>query len=321
MFFYTLKGYLYMQFLQSVSGRKYTQNDYRAKTLSVFALVTFCALMLTGCAGGAQNQQALKNQTPTQQQNVTAENVAGQDTIDAMPSAVETLRALAPNKGLNTRRLFAEPLRNTDARVDRLESTVQKMKDDFDAVTPAVVRLVAIEQDIQGLIGELETLVETDTGAVQTMPHNFDANKIAQESQRKKDITAAAVADKTPAVPLEKAQGSTGAQASKIMMKERADATRLSIPVGQKTNAQAKLSSDGKQLIVQLGDVTWTGKTQWSSEFSPLLASYTVAAPKTAPVLKINLHFAAKILKTEWDSGNNGASFVVELQSEAIHFP
>jgi|GEM_PF-2311184 len=67
-----------------------------------------------------------------------------------------------PARGLNTQRLFATPAGNDDERMERLETAVQNLRDDFDKVSPAINRLVAIEQEIQGLVDQLKVLVEGD---------------------------------------------------------------------------------------------------------------------------------------------------------------
>ncbi len=64
-------------------------------------------------------------------------------------------------KGLNTR-LFGTASRNDDERFERLETVVQQLRDDFDAVSPAINRLVSIEREIQMLVDQLQVLVEND---------------------------------------------------------------------------------------------------------------------------------------------------------------
>lgn len=60
-------------------------------------------------------------------------------------------------KGNNTQ-LFSQKLSSEVSRLDRLENAVQELRNDFDAMSPAIVRLVAIEKDIQNLISQLEVL-------------------------------------------------------------------------------------------------------------------------------------------------------------------
>lgn len=58
--------------------------------------------------------------------------------------------------------LFAERLKDSDDRFDRLETAVQDLQDDFNEISPAISRLVKIEGDIKDLLQQLETLVNND---------------------------------------------------------------------------------------------------------------------------------------------------------------
>lgn len=73
-----------------------------------------------------------------------------------------------PSRGLNTQRLFATAAGNDDERMERLETAVQTLRDDFDKVSPAINRLIAIEQEIQTLVDQLQVLVEGENPALDT---------------------------------------------------------------------------------------------------------------------------------------------------------
>src|SRR5262245_20273637 len=77
-------------------------------------------------------------------------------------TTMDAFRELAPPTGLKFTPLFAEPVSDEDARFRRLEDAVQALRNDFDTVTPSIVRLVAIEGDINNLVGQLETLTGTE---------------------------------------------------------------------------------------------------------------------------------------------------------------
>lgn len=72
---------------------------------------------------------------------------------------------MEPAKGLQTKRLFDTPTSDDDERFERLEAAMQKMRDDFDAVSPSINRLIAIEREIQTLVDQLNILVDNG-GAV-----------------------------------------------------------------------------------------------------------------------------------------------------------
>ncbi len=285
-----------MHFLQSFIDRTKIDTTKAIKCFTTFLTMAFCALFLAGCVTSGSGQRAAKAGAPPDavKQEQTAQKQAPKPPVQPIkpaPSAVDTLRALAPNTGLKTTRLFDEPLRNTGERVDRLENTVQQIKDDFDAVTPAVVRLVAIEKDIQGLIGQLETLMETDS-APSHMPQKFDLQRNTGNAHntQKADIATAAMGAKPMTLHTSPAE---------VKIEERADATRVSIPVKVKPNAKAVLSKDGRKLTITLDNTKWAGKSTWASEFSPLVSAYSVTTTGQASAFNVDLHFISKILKTD----------------------
>lgn len=75
-------------------------------------------------------------------------------------TGLSALPGMQPPKGLNVETLFAEDIQDPMARIKRLENVVLDMRRDLNAALPSIVRLVAVEQDMQNLIGQLETLVE-----------------------------------------------------------------------------------------------------------------------------------------------------------------
>jgi hypothetical protein len=82
----------------------------------------------------------------------------------AGPTPMDAFRSLAPPEGMKFTPLFSAPAGSDDARFDRLEQAVQSLRNDFDTVTPTLVRLAAIEKDIRELVGELRTI--TDGGPI-----------------------------------------------------------------------------------------------------------------------------------------------------------
>jgi hypothetical protein len=72
------------------------------------------------------------------------------------------LRALQPLKGVNTDTLFSENLKDPEARFERLENAVLDLRREFETMKPSIVRLVAVESDIQELMGQLEVLLREE---------------------------------------------------------------------------------------------------------------------------------------------------------------
>jgi len=93
----------------------------------------------------------------------------GETGTEYMPNGMP---ALSP-RGVNVDAMFAEKMKNSDDRFDRLENAVTDMRREFEAVKPAIVRLVAVEGDMQNLMSQLESLLRNEppaAGDVNGMP-------------------------------------------------------------------------------------------------------------------------------------------------------
>lgn len=133
----------------------------RTNLLSTVGLL--CALLLPGCGESTPKgyEGSPTSETSDTLQPIVAPPYNGER--PAQPGTTGTSRGpdglplLQPPKGVNTA-LFAEKMDDEDSRMDRLENAVQELRNDFDAMSPAIVRLVAIEGDIQNLISQLQVL-------------------------------------------------------------------------------------------------------------------------------------------------------------------
>lgn len=128
-----------------------------------------CALLLSACGestpGGYSNSPSSSSGSETLQPIVAPPHASDSPLAPGMTGAEkgpDGLPLLQPIKGVNTA-LFAEKVSNEDARMDRLENAVQELRNDFDNMAPSIVRLVAIEGDIQNLIKQLEVLTNGGT--------------------------------------------------------------------------------------------------------------------------------------------------------------
>lgn len=127
------------------------QNRQRCMPAHVWAcgIAAACLLILSGCTFADQNATNGKAAPPA------AATVAQQPTG---PTPMDTFRALAPPEGMKFTPLFASPVKDEGQRFARLEQSVQALRNDFDTVTPTMVRLAAIEKDIRDLVTQLRTL-------------------------------------------------------------------------------------------------------------------------------------------------------------------
>ncbi|MGH1398035.1 MAG: hypothetical protein ACRBCT_02365 [Alphaproteobacteria bacterium] len=79
-------------------------------------------------------------------------------------------------KGLTDNRLFSEELNDESERLNRLETNVQRMRDDIDEVLPSIRNLVAIEGEIEDLVGQLKTLL-SEPPQIANIDTQFEADE------------------------------------------------------------------------------------------------------------------------------------------------
>lgn len=121
-----------------------------------------------------------------------------------------------------TMRLFDTSVSGDDERFERLESAVQKLRDDFDAVSPSINRLVAIEREIQGLVDQLQVLVQQDNSAsTQNVPPIPESLVDDNQSEDLVD-SAQPVPDPLPPMPLAGAPATTTPETQPIQAQEAA---------------------------------------------------------------------------------------------------
>ena len=136
------------------------------------ALALLFAIALSSCSFADGDNSSGRAPPPAAQQQVAA-----------APTPMDTFRAFAPPEGMKFTPLFAIPVDNTDDRFRRLENAVQAVRNDFDTVTPSLVRLVAIEKDIKELVDQLKSLTEggSAVNAAPLPPPTRSVNRIPGE--------------------------------------------------------------------------------------------------------------------------------------------
>lgn len=169
--------------------------------------------------------------------------------VDGAQNAAGIEGAMEPARGLSVR-LFDTSV-SDDERFERLESAVQKLRDDFDAVSPSINRLVAIEREIQGLVDQLEVLVGDQGGGA------MDASGVPP-------VAASMVEDDTAALPVQQAvpdplppqdmivpqqPAATASAASVVAMPPETQAPAVIVPAAQ-TPAPAPVASYAKNINI-----------------------------------------------------------------------
>lgn len=200
-------------------------------------------------------------------------------------------------------------------RLERLENAVQELRNDFDSMAPAIVRLVSIEGDIQALIKQLEVL-NGDAGAVSaeqipvmeesalnqtTIPaQSLDApvpplNITADEETQTGALDPPPVQEPIPAPympPLAPAPvvvatpppaappvtpRNSGTSVLAVRVGEHPGKIRIVLDVSGKSPAfTADLDNNEKILVVELPETGWTAEAQKAFTGNPLLSLYRI---------------------------------------------
>lgn len=133
------------------------------KGFSQGTLGALCALLLASCGqsvpAGYPGSSESSTQSGTLQPLTAPPNPENRPPVPGTTGQEKTADGLPALHVMgNNTALFSERMRDETDRLDRLENAVQELRNDFDAMSPAIVRLVAIEGDIQNLIQQLEGL-------------------------------------------------------------------------------------------------------------------------------------------------------------------
>src|SRR5690606_11832053 len=144
------------------------------------------------------------------------------------PLSAEEKMAMAPAEGMRVTPLFAEPIRNTDARFKRLEEAVQTIRDDLDVFAPAMEeRVDVVETGMRDMAAKQKMI------AVRTA-------ELAREA--------------------EKPVGDVEA----VRLGDHLDKTRIVLDVTAVPEARSRLENEGRRLVVELPRLNWqAGRTEW----------------------------------------------------------
>jgi len=222
-----------------------------------------------------------------------------------MPNGMPVLQ---PMKGVNVDTLFSKELKDSNKRFDRVENAVIDLRKEFESLKPSMVRLAAVESDIQNLITELEVMLQetptpqkhiTSSGAVESEadlsinqlpidprpPPNVGAPKTESTSAS----TPPKSANKVPAVPPAKESKPApkapapvkkydGVVATELRIGEHSDKVRVVIDANVQTDFTIDYDKDENLITVELPNARWVGDLQKSLSDSKLIKSWSVTS-------------------------------------------
>jgi len=247
-----------------------------------------------------------------------------QEKVTPPPTSIDTLKTLVKPNGLNTKRLFVERLDDPELRMQRVENSVQKVRDDLDTVSPSIVRLVAVEKDIRQLITQLEGLAReeklldsrapVESGKVPNYLSHTDADHGSVAGMHAPDASSP-----VPLLPSNGMEKQTGLDlkpkasthepekhvqqsnnlhsiVKKLRIGEHSDKTRLVIEMTEKISPLTRLSEDSRTVTVSLDGADWQTLEAKSMPYAPLIRSYRVVKTQKGANLKILLRYPAETI-------------------------
>jgi len=203
---------------------------------------------------------------------------------DELPTAQTLpngLPALKPLKGVNVDRLFAENLRSSDDRFERLENAVVDMRREFEAVKPAIVRLVAVEEDIQQMVEQLEIMASQEQtpyrATQQPYPNNPPPSAAPQNITPNQPVIRNQAAKPMPAPTTTPSRSYTGPTVKNLRTGQHSGKTRLVLDMSANTPYTIDLDTSENILVIELPQAGWSGaRSKTFSAKEPVIASYSV---------------------------------------------
>lgn len=249
----------------------------------------------------------------------------GQTNTQYMPNG---LPALKPMKGINADTLFTENIKNTGARFNRVENAVADLRKEFEVYKPSIVRLVAVESDIQNLIKELEVLLqetpanqppqilvdpsEPQLQVTQLTPQHITSPEPQEIAQIPRHIEKKEPPEKppkkTPPPKMMPPPTHDGIVALNLRVGEHADKSRIVIDTNQKTDFSIDLDNNERLIIIELPQARWIDGNSKTFENSKLLESYSISPLNggKGSMIVLSLRKETKILQRKRLSPDNG---------------
>lgn len=254
------------------------------------ALALCFAVSLAGCTGnmGASGQKS----------DMTCGTTAPVGHVEGMPLDTDP----------KAERLFEQPVDRINRRFNRIEDEVQRLRDDFDQVTPAIGRLIEMEHDLQDLIEDLD-----DAEGARPAPYAADAPPLRLDRMY----------NNTPEPQSEAAAPATGeATVSAVRFGEHLDKTRIVFDLSDETGFSVMMQEDRMAMSVTLPNAAWQADRNWESDLAPLVRSYR-AEPLSDGGYQVifTFHEPARVIRQEIlpPRAHRGYGLVIDLFSPVLH--
>lgn len=269
----------------------------RVHNAVVLSVLLSSFLFLTSCESqsgfGSDNDSLNPSATLTRADDNSLTLPPGTNDENSPRQKLEGLKGL---KGVNVDQLFSENIRDTDRRFDRLENVVTDFRREYESVKPEIIRLVAIEKDMQKLI----ELLNQDVGLPETSPQfsSLEDDPLSDPVALNQEQMASPVTPpviETPAVPPprtepeqpkpqkamapqgtmpKKATKASPASLSGFRYGEHSNYTRLVIDGNLETSYNLDLDPSGEIIKITVPNSGWSGQASKNYGSNTLLQSY-----------------------------------------------
>ena len=216
----------------------------------------------------------------------------GQTKTAYLPNGLPALKS----KGINVETLFSENIKDSGKRFNRVENAVVDLRQEFETYKPAIVRLSAVEADIQNLITELEVLLQETPSQQPTLDlmSRSDARlhvsqldpqpqppdvPIITNTPPPQAITKKPPEDERPPPykpPKSSPKTYNDVVAQNLRVGEHAEKVRLVIDTNHRTAFTIDLDNAEKLIIIEMPKARWVSARKKSYPDTKLIESYTI---------------------------------------------
>lgn len=249
--------------------------------------------------------------------------------------------------GLNLKPLLTEGAKNTEDRINRLESAIVAMQEDLKTLAPSMQRMALIENDMNALVTQLEALLQEENMAPvagdvslpppvsaveasaapepppeQSMPEPLLPEQMVPEEPEPEVETQEPPTATAPPAPVQQTAPGTPVIRG-LRLGEHADKTRIVMDVSGPVTYTRDIDNMEKLLVVEMPEASLDGIRDGTFK-SPLVKSWSAQPLETGKGVRIILVLSSEagviydhLLGPSPDNPNH--RLIIDLKSGAIH--
>lgn len=207
-------------------------------------------------------------------------------------------------KGLNLETLFHKNIDDVDERFERLEKAVIDFRREYEETRPAIMRLTAIESDIQALIEDLQILVKSEDSNPETMPEapNYEVENLNTKDRSNNNLPEPVKEKTLKSEKNDTTKITNNVSLQGIRLGLHKNKERIVIELSAKTPYHINLDSQERILVVSFEGIkkepsAIKGKQTLKSY---VLSSYDIADSTQDLSVIFQLKKSTDIIHTEW---------------------